>query len=92
MISLAREELSDDFIDERYELFVAKRNNGRRILINFFTKQTVAKKLHGTDVDMEIVKTKSECDHVQFLITDTSGPGVVSNPMIAELETLSVGE
>lgn len=41
---------------------------------------------------MQIVKTKSECDHVQFLITDTSGPGVVSNPMIAELETLSVGE
>lgn len=41
---------------------------------------------------MQIVKTKSECDHVQFLITDTSGPGAVSNPMIAELETLSVGE
>lgn len=41
---------------------------------------------------MQIVKTKSECDHVQFLITDTSGPGVVSNPMITELETLSVGE
>jgi len=41
---------------------------------------------------MQIVKTKSECDHVQFLITDTSGPGVVSNPMIAELETLSVGK
>ncbi|KAG5338085.1 GCYB1 cyclase, partial [Acromyrmex heyeri] len=52
--------------------------------------KTVAKKLHDTDVDMQIVKTKSECDHVQFLITDTSGPGVVSNPMIAELETLSV--
>ncbi|XP_012216269.1 guanylate cyclase soluble subunit beta-1 [Linepithema humile] len=52
--------------------------------------KTVAKKLHDTEVDMQIVKTKSECDHVQFLITDTSGPGVVSNPMIAELETLSV--
>jgi len=53
----------------------------------------VAKKLHGTDVDMQIVKTKSECDHVQFLITDASSePGVVSNPMIAELETLSIGE
>lgn len=58
----------------------------------YFFKQTVAKKLHDTEVDMQIVKTKSECDHVQFLITDTSGPGVVSNPMIAELETLSVGE
>ncbi|KAK0165453.1 hypothetical protein PV328_003962 [Microctonus aethiopoides] len=35
---------------------------------------TVAKKLHGTDVDMQILKTKEECDHVQFLITDTSSP------------------
>ncbi|KAK1121788.1 hypothetical protein K0M31_010099 [Melipona bicolor] len=52
--------------------------------------KTVAKKLHGTDVEMRILKTKNECDHVQFLITNTSGPGVVSNPMIAELETLSV--
>ncbi|KAF3420230.1 hypothetical protein E2986_01199 [Frieseomelitta varia] len=52
--------------------------------------QTVAKKLHGTDIEMRILKTKNECDHVQFLITNTSGPGVVSNPMIAELETLSV--
>ncbi|PBC34528.1 Guanylate cyclase soluble subunit beta-1 [Apis cerana cerana] len=52
--------------------------------------KTVAKKLHGTDIEMRILKTKNECDHVQFLITNTSGPGVVSNPMIAELETLSV--
>lgn len=54
--------------------------------------QTVAKKLHGTDVDMEILKTKNECDHVQFLITNTSGPGVVSNSMIVEHEMLSAGE
>lgn len=53
----------------------------------------MAKKLHGTDIEMQIVKTKNnECDHVQFMITNTSGPGVVSNPMMAELETLSVGE
>ncbi|OAD61386.1 Guanylate cyclase soluble subunit beta-1 [Eufriesea mexicana] len=52
--------------------------------------KTVAKKLHGTDIEMRILKTKNECDHVQFLITNTSGPGVVSNPMITELETLSV--
>ncbi|XP_046624706.1 soluble guanylate cyclase gcy-33-like [Neodiprion virginianus] len=51
--------------------------------------KTVAKKLHGTDVDMRILKTKNECDHVQFLITDSSTPGVVSKPMIAELQTLS---
>lgn len=69
-----------------------ERNKKKREFSSIFFKQTVAKKLHGTDVDMQIVKTKSECDHVQFLITDTSGPGVVSNPMIAELETLSVGE
>nr|KAF7434241.1 hypothetical protein H0235_002432 [Vespula pensylvanica] len=54
--------------------------------------KTVAKKLHGTDVDMEILKTKNECDHVQFLITNTSGPGVVSNSMIVEHEMLSAGE
>ncbi|KAK0077369.1 hypothetical protein PV326_010091, partial [Microctonus aethiopoides] len=53
--------------------------------------KTVAKKLHGTDVDMQILKTKEECDHVQFLITDTSSPGVTTKPMIAELETLSIG-
>lgn len=52
----------------------------------------MAKKLHGTDIEMRILKTKNECDHVQFLITNTSGPGVVSNPMITELETLSVGK
>lgn len=54
--------------------------------------QTVAKRLHGTDVDMKILKSKEECDHVQFLITDTSAPGVATKPMIAELETLSVGK
>ncbi|XP_014297499.1 guanylate cyclase soluble subunit beta-1 isoform X1 [Microplitis mediator] len=52
--------------------------------------KTVAKRLHGTDVDMKILKSKEECDHVQFLITDTSAPGVATKPMIAELETLSV--
>ncbi|KAH0557578.1 hypothetical protein KQX54_008544 [Cotesia glomerata] len=52
--------------------------------------KTVAKRLHGTDVDVQILKTKEECDHVQFLITDTSAPGVATNPMIADLETLSI--
>ncbi|KAH0557579.1 hypothetical protein KQX54_008547 [Cotesia glomerata] len=47
-------------------------------------------RLHGTDVDVQILKTKEECDHVQFLITDTSAPGVATNPMIADLETLSI--
>lgn len=40
---------------------------------------------------MEILKTKEECDHVQFLITETSNPGRVSVPEIAEIETLSLG-
>lgn len=52
----------------------------------------MAKKLHNTDVDMDILKTKDECDHVQFLITDSSGPGVVPKPIFADLETLSVGK
>lgn len=54
--------------------------------------QTVAKKLHGTEVDMQILKTKDECDHVQFLITDSSAPGATTKPITAELETLSVGK
>lgn len=55
--------------------------------------QTVAKKLHDTEVNMKIIKTKAECDHVQFEITQSnvSGPGVISSPMPIELETLSVG-
>lgn len=40
---------------------------------------------------VEILKTKEECDHVQFLITETSNPGRVSVPEIAEIETLSLG-
>ncbi|PSN51153.1 Guanylate cyclase soluble subunit beta-1 [Blattella germanica] len=49
--------------------------------------KTVASKLHGTEVEVEILKTKEECDHVQFLITELSGPGKVSRPEIAEIET-----
>lgn len=42
---------------------------------------------------MQILKTKDdECDHVQFLITEQSGPGIVPHPMIADLECLSVGK
>ncbi|XP_014204890.1 guanylate cyclase soluble subunit beta-1 isoform X2 [Copidosoma floridanum] len=53
--------------------------------------KTVAKKLHNTDVEMKILKTKDDdCDHVQFLITEQSGPGIDTNPMTADLECLSV--
>lgn len=53
--------------------------------------QTVASKLHGTEVEIEILKTKEECDHVQFLITETSGPSKNTMPEIEEIETLSLG-
>nr|CAD7403925.1 unnamed protein product [Timema poppensis] len=49
--------------------------------------KTVASKLHDTEVAVEILKTKEECDHVQFLITELSGPGRVSHPEMAEIET-----
>lgn len=54
--------------------------------------QTVASKLHDTEVKVEILKTKEECDHVQFLITETSTSGRVSAPEMTEIETLSLGE
>lgn len=54
--------------------------------------RTVASKLHGTEVEVKILKTKEECDHVQFLITETSGSKTVSLPEITEVETLSLGE
>jgi hypothetical protein len=53
--------------------------------------QTVASKLHGTEVVVDILKTKEECDHVQFLITETAGPGKVQHPEIDEIQTLSLG-
>ncbi|XP_017775635.1 PREDICTED: guanylate cyclase soluble subunit beta-1-like [Nicrophorus vespilloides] len=52
--------------------------------------KTVASKLHGTEVVVEILKTKEECDHVQFLITERSGPRKQELPEIDELETLSL--
>lgn len=53
--------------------------------------QTVASKLHGTEVEVEILKTKEDCDHVQFLITQLSGPGKASLPEAAQVQTLSIG-
>lgn len=52
----------------------------------------MASKLHNTEVKVEVLKTKEECDHVQFLITETSNSGRVSAPEIAEIETLSLGK
>lgn len=41
---------------------------------------------------MQILKTKEECDHVQFLITETSGLAKIQHPDIEEIETLSLGQ
>lgn len=32
--------------------------------------KSVASQLHGTAVEVEIIRTKADCDHVQFLITE----------------------
>jgi hypothetical protein len=53
--------------------------------------QTVASKLHGTEVEVEVLKTKEDCDHIQFLITQLSGPGKASRPEAAQVQTLSIG-
>ncbi|XP_075234533.1 guanylate cyclase soluble subunit beta-1-like [Lycorma delicatula] len=52
--------------------------------------KTVASKLHDTEVEVEITKTKEECDHVQFLITEKSGRGKVANTPIEEIQTMSL--
>ncbi|XP_066257080.1 guanylate cyclase soluble subunit beta-1 isoform X2 [Euwallacea similis] len=52
--------------------------------------KTVASKLHDTEVEIEILKTKEECDHVQFLITEKAGPNRQLPPQIDEIETLSL--
>ncbi|XP_014243473.1 guanylate cyclase soluble subunit beta-1 [Cimex lectularius] len=49
----------------------------------------VTSSLHNTEVKVEIIKTKEECDHVQFLITEKGGNGKVAPPDLNEFETLS---
>ncbi|KAJ8944007.1 hypothetical protein NQ318_021722 [Aromia moschata] len=56
----------------------------------FIKLQTVARKLHGTEVDMEILKTREECDHVQFLITEKSQSGKCRLPQNDQVEILSL--
>lgn len=52
--------------------------------------KTVASKLHGTEVSVEIIKTKEESDHVQFLIKETSGTGMIQRAEINETKLLSL--
>ncbi|XP_025208464.1 guanylate cyclase soluble subunit beta-1 [Melanaphis sacchari] len=51
--------------------------------------KTVASKLHNTEVEVEILQTKEECDHVQFLITDKNTTDQRQSDQTAEVETLS---
>jgi hypothetical protein len=41
---------------------------------------------------VEILQTKEECDHVQFLITDKNTTGQRQSDQTAEVETLSQGQ
>uniref|UniRef100_A0A1Y1LPX4 guanylate cyclase n=1 Tax=Photinus pyralis TaxID=7054 RepID=A0A1Y1LPX4_PHOPY len=52
--------------------------------------KTVASKLHNTEVEVEIIQTKQDSDHVQFLITERSAPEKRPLPQIDEIETLSL--
>lgn len=55
--------------------------------------KTVASKLHGTEVEVEIIRTKADCDHVQFLITeqaDQRKPGDASQ-LTQEVDELNSG-
>ncbi|RZF48540.1 hypothetical protein LSTR_LSTR011155 [Laodelphax striatellus] len=52
--------------------------------------KTVASKLHDTEVEVEILRTKAECDHVQFLITEKSGRGKVASTPMEEIQTMSL--
>ncbi|KAK7576740.1 hypothetical protein V9T40_013026 [Parthenolecanium corni] len=52
--------------------------------------KAVASKLHGTEVEVEIVQTKKDCDHVQFLITERSNQRQEQYEQAAEIEILSL--
>ena len=39
--------------------------------------KTVAKNLHNSEVDVKVLKTKEECDHVQFVIIEKGAKAVV---------------
>lgn len=64
--------------------------NTHRIFLSHL--QAVASKLHGTEVEVEIVQTKKDCDHVQFLITERSNQRQEQYEQAAEIEILSLGK
>ncbi|XP_056630757.1 guanylate cyclase soluble subunit beta-1 isoform X1 [Diorhabda carinulata] len=52
--------------------------------------KTVASRLHNTEVEVEVIQTKDESDHVQFLITEKFAPKKSQLKEIDEIETLSL--
>lgn len=65
---------------------------GRQFIQQVVSSQAVASKLHGVEVEVEIIKTKEENDHVQFLITETSSTSREQYQQAVEIETLSLGK
>ncbi|CAH1285635.1 unnamed protein product [Diabrotica balteata] len=52
--------------------------------------KTVASRLHNTEVEVEVIQTKDESDHVQFLITEKFGAKKSQLREMDEIETLSL--
>lgn len=51
--------------------------------------KTVAKKLHHTEVEVEVIQSKDDCDHIQFLITEKGGNGKVAPAALNDITVLS---
>lgn len=56
-----------------------------------FVFQTVASRLHKTEIEMKVIKDKTECDHIQFLITEKNRDGESSHTKKNEIKILSKG-
>lgn len=63
-----------------------------KICSSLISLQTVASKLHDTEVAVEILKSKNEANHVQFLITEMSSSRKAQKIEIEEIDTLSLGK
>ncbi|XP_052868356.1 guanylate cyclase soluble subunit beta-1 [Anopheles cruzii] len=51
--------------------------------------KAVASKLHGVDVEIKIIQRKERSDHIQFLITEISGPEIADhNSLLLPLEPM----
>lgn len=53
--------------------------------------KAVASKLHQTDVEVKVVKSKKDnCDHVQFAIIEKGDKKCIAEPELEEFETMSL--